>query len=327
MAFEFNTETPQITASGDATSRALLADSQKNAIPLKIIEPAPGEANTLKLNQVAWMDERPLQKQVEPSDTQKKEASSLAEMIKSHGAEPLSDGQREDIHSEFHKQLEQTKDKPINERAASLRAFVGEVNKTLREGNGKLSFRENAAPNGDSISFSLVDKGDGNLVAGLPQRTTYDTMEYSLKRGDVIAQNIPSRDDVPEEMRTAYDWIMQQSRDHVIKTKYGPALEKVADEFKLKDATSQEALNQALGLKPDASSREYYQKLERLMMNKLGLKDQDYSATFSRDLNQAFLAKLELKPGIATQKDIFNALKKAQASVPKDFKRQVPPTP
>jgi hypothetical protein len=297
---------------------------EKNVTPTKLAEEPKETLLAMGPIPSFLFGDRIPKKPETPKDIQKKEADSLAATIKSFGDRGLNDTNKESIHAEFYKQLEKTKDKPSEERATALRRFVDDVNTSLRS-DSKFSFSENPTGVKDKLSFSLVDKGEGSLEAGVPKRTVYDTKEYSLRKGPDAAENIPDREKLPLELRNSFDYVMKQSRDHVMQTKFIPALDAVSKELGFEKLKTQEDLNKALGLSPEAPTRDYYKRLETLMMNKLGLAGQDYQATYSADVSRAFIEQLKLKPGIATKDDILKGLK--ETKVPKDFKLDQPPAP
>lgn len=326
----------------DSVGRALLADSQVSSDTAKPKSAAtPFNQSYLDIpplsdgrisTQVAMFvntdvpDEKPKEKltPAKLAEKSQEDATKLAGAIKTQfNVGDLKQGDREEIHSAFHAQLAKSEGMSSKDRATALRSFVDQVNTGLRKDNGKLSFREDSTGNANKLSFSLVDKGDKNLVDGLPQRTVYDTMEYALKKEDQIVNNMPDRETIPSDLKEPYDYAFQLSKESAMK-KYGPALESVVKETKLRELGTAEERNKALGLKPDASSAEITKELERRMMVKLGEPGKDYHQEFSKDVDKAFMKTLDLKPGIATTKDIEAALTKLKASVPKDFKRDTP---
>ncbi|MBX3136689.1 hypothetical protein KF707_10660 [Candidatus Obscuribacterales bacterium] len=248
-----------------------------------------------------------------PADARKKESNSLSSTIKSMGTTGLSEREKESVHAAFHKQLEQTKGRPVEERAAHLRAFVDELNTNLRA-DSKYSFTESNTGIKDKLSFSLVDKGEGSIQADLPKRTVYDTMEYSLSREPQAADYIPDPSKLPAELKSAFDNVMKQSREEVASQKYTPALDAVSRDLGLNKLKTQAELNKALGLNADSPTKDYYARLESLMMSKLGLEGQDYKTNFSTDVNRRFLEILKLKPGTATTEDVLKALKDTSVS-------------
>ncbi len=259
------------------------------------------------------------------SEKTKEQASELATAMKTKfKITDLKDADREQIHSAFHSQLALTEGKPIKERAQSMRNFVDNLNTDLKKDGGKFSFREDATGNANKLSFSLVDKGDSNLVDGIPQRTVYDTMEYALKKDDQVVKNMPERASIPADLQNSFDFAHKQARDSVMKTKYGPALDAVIKEAKIGELRDPKEVNKALGLREDATQPETIKELEKRMMTKLGMPKEDYNQKFSQDVDKAFLKTLDLKLGVATTKDIEEALKKLKPSVPKDFKADRP---
>jgi hypothetical protein len=59
-------------------------------------------------------------------------------------------------------------------------------------------------------------------------------MEYALKKEDQIVKNMPDRDTIPSELQNTFDFAHKQARDTVMKTKYGPALDAVIKDAKIK---------------------------------------------------------------------------------------------
>ncbi|MDZ4832736.1 MAG: hypothetical protein SGJ27_02930 [Candidatus Melainabacteria bacterium] len=333
---------PSSNVADDSVGRALLADTQdfrpdssasKNSLSPNqsfLDIPPINAGRNGDLLAMADVTEQPKEKPTPAklAEKSKEDASALATLMKTNFKfGDLKDGDRDDMHSAFHHQLSKSEGLAPSDRAKALRTFVDQLNTNLREGNGKYSFREDATGNANKLSFSLVDKGDGDLVAGLPKRTVYDTMEYALKKEDQVVNNMPDRESIPADLKEPFDYAHQQARESVIKTKYGPALDSVMKETKIRELASQTEINKALGLKPDATNADMFKELEKRMMAKLGQPNKDYNQEYSKDVDKAFLKTLELKPGVATTKDIEAALKKLKASVPKDFKRDVPPTP
>lgn len=330
----------------DSVGRALLADTPAFSKPS---DAAPSKFTPTPINQPfleipplgggvhVAMGDGPIEKEKEKAplptpaklaEKSKEDASKLATALKTtYNILDLKPGDREEIHSAFHAQLTKSEGLSSKDRATALRTFVDQVNTDLRKENGQFSFREDATGNANKLAFSLVDKGDKNLVSGLPQRIVYDTMEYALKSGDQVVHNMPNRESIPYDLKDPFDYAHQLARESVMKTKYGPALDAVVKDAKLKELATPEEQNKALGLKPDATSTELFKELEKRMMAKLGQPGKDYNQEYSKDVDQAFLKTLDLKAGVATTKDIEAALKKLKPSVPKDFKRDVPPIP
>lgn len=324
----------------ESVGRALLADTQGSSDATKTkLAPTPFNQSYLDIppltgragEQFVAMTDGEKQEKPTPAKLEEKakeDASSLATSIKTkYNIADLKAEDREEIHSAFHSQLSKSEGLPTKDRAAALRTFVDHLNTDLRKDNGKYSFREDATGNANKLSFSLVDKGDKNLVDGLPQRTVYDTMEYALKKEDQVVNNMPDRESIPGDLKESFDYAHQLARHSVMKNKYGPALDSVIKETKLRELGTAEERNKALGLKPDASGAEMTKELEKRMMAKLGQPNKDYNQEYSKDVDKAFMKTLDLKPGVATTKDIEAALTKLKASVPKDFKRDVPPGP
>ena len=312
------------TAVNDSSSLALLTDSMEN------FPKGSSGAQTFKTEErechlvfgpvPTWLvgDHAPKANPDTPQEVQKKEVTALSTIVKSMGMKGLTDGARESVHAAFNKQLEKTSGKPIDERASALRSFVDEVNTILRS-DSKYSFTENNTGIKDKLSFSLVDKGEGSLLADLPKRTVYDTKEYSLSKVPQAGDYIPDPSKLPAELKQAFDHVMKQAREDVTTSKYIPALDAVSKELGLDKLKTQAELNTALGLNSDSPTKEYYARLETLMMNKLGLAGQDYKAAFAADVNRAFLDRLKLKAGTSTTEEVLKALK--DTKVPSEQKK------
>lgn len=317
----------------DGVSQILLADTRPtNSLAGSELSQKPALLpNDGSLNiepiQLAVLDTRFVSQPNEPSSESKKEASALASKIKSRAGGELKDSDKDEIHAAFNKELAKTEGEDPSARAESLRRFVSEVNNKLRQENGKLQFSEDAAGSGDKISFSLVDNGEGNLVAGLPVRTVYDTMEYSLKKGEPVVKNIPERNALPAELRAAYDFTFQNARQAVMKEKYAPALEAVSKEAKLAECKNQEELNVALGLPATSTAADFQNELMKRMMVKVGQPGEDFNQVYGQDVDRAFVKNLDLKPGLATQTEMIGALGKMATKVPKDWKPDLPKRP
>lgn len=308
----------------NSISQALLADTMdrlpKNFSGARTIEMEQRESQLAFGPVPIWLfgDRIPKANPDTPQEIQKKEVGALSSTIKSMGTKGLTDRDRENVHAAFNKQLEKTNGRPVDERASALRSFVDEVNSNLRT-DSKYSFTENKTGIKDKLSFSLVDKGEGSLLAELPKRTVYDTKEYSLSKEPRAADHIPDPSRLPVELKPAFDHVMKQSREDVTKNKYVPALDAVSKELGLDKLKTQAELNKALGLSADSPTKDYYARLESLMMNKLGLAGQDYKTEFAADVNRMFLEKLKLKAGTATSEDVLKALK--ETKVPADAKK------
>ncbi len=322
-----------VVAKSDDVSKLLLADSTKgggsnspsdktqakpSAETVEVAMGGPGLALWLmqdKNKQEGEKPKPPAQKTAEEAKTVATVVSGMSERVLKDGK--LKDADRDLIHTEFNKQLAQTEKYRPEERATQLRSFITAANEKLLSDKSGLYFTENKSPGKDKISVSLVDKGEKSLVQDQPKRTVYDTEVYNVGATPLEAKNVPAREQVPEELRKAYDSIKSSAQKSVMADKYQPALKQVVEEAGLAKLNRQDERNKAVGLPTDASMEEFHKELEKRMMTKLGTPGADYTEAYNRDLNREFVKKLDLKPGVVTQQEMIEALKKVKVATDK----------
>ncbi len=337
MSARLETDNSVVVGKSDEVSKLLLADtiagtgskspsdstpksSKPSDTTIQVAAGGPGIGLWLAMEKNKQEGEKPKpaeQKTAEEAKTVASVVTGFSERVVKDGK--LRDSDRDSVHTEFNKQLDQTAKYRPEERAAQLRSYINAANEKLLADKSGLYFTENKSPGKDQISISLVDKGEKSLVQDRPSRTVYDTEVYNVGATQLEAKNVPQRDQVPEDLRKSYDHIKSTAKATVMTDKFQPALKKVVEDAGLAKLTRQDERNKAVGLPADASMDDFHKELEKRMMTTLGKSGVDYTTEYNRDLNREFVKQLGLKPGVNTQAEIVEALKKVK--VPTDAKK------